>query len=218
MLKRLSIFSILVISVQLIAAQLISPYAAFKRYTSEDGLSQQVVRSIVQDQEGFIWIGTEDGLNKFDGYEFKQYRNIRNDQSSLPDNFIYALCPSADGSLWIGTNSSGIARFDPVSNSFKNWPSDPANPNSLKANRIYTSTKTVKGYYGLEPMMVVCLALTLKVRSLQTILPMENSKAWPLTWLQEYSVATMIPYGSEPAMHCRYYTQSINTQCIRGNQ
>lgn len=145
MLKRLAIFSILILSVQLIAAQLISPNAAFKRYTSDDGLSQQVVRSIVQDQEGFIWIGTEDGLNKFDGYEFKQYRNIRNDHTSLPDNFIYALCPSADGSIWIGTKSSGIARFDPVLNSFKSWPADPTNPNSLKANRIYTLYEDSEG-------------------------------------------------------------------------
>ncbi len=203
MLKRLAIFSILILSVQLIAAQLISPNAAFKRYTSEDGLSQQVVRSIVQDREGFIWIGTEDGLNKFDGYEFKQYRNIRNDHTSLPDNFIYTLCPSADGSLWIGTNSSGIARFDPVLNSFKSWPADPANPNSLKANRIYKLYEDSEGILWIGTYDGGLSRFDPNSEEFVNFLADGKYGSLASTWLQEYNAATMEPCGSEPAMHCR---------------
>ena len=118
--------------------QVISDDAPFVRYTSEDGLSQQIVRAIVQDKYGFIWVGTEDGLNKFDGYEFRQYRNIRNDANSLSDNFIYALYPSKDGGLWIGTNNSGLAKFDPKTAQFKNYPPMPDNPDAISGGRIYT--------------------------------------------------------------------------------
>ncbi|HBH48160.1 MAG TPA: hypothetical protein DDX98_05945, partial [Bacteroidales bacterium] len=125
--------------------QVISSDAPFVHYTSSDGLSQQVVRSIVQDQEGFIWIGTEDGLNKFDGYDFKQFRSIRNDNTSLPDNFIYALYPSSDGGIWIGTNSAGLAKYDPVSAEFMRYSTDPNNPSALKGERIYTLYEDADG-------------------------------------------------------------------------
>jgi diguanylate cyclase (GGDEF)-like protein len=86
---------------------LATPPLSVQRYSLEDGLSQQAVVSITQDAEGFMWFGTEDGLNRFDGYEFRQLRHDRGNQSSLPNGWISSLVASDDG-LWIATNGGGV--------------------------------------------------------------------------------------------------------------
>jgi len=95
-------------------------YNRFEHLNLEDGLSQNSVFSILQDQQGFLWFATEDGLNKFDGYQFKIYRHELGNSSSLSDNFITALHQDSSGYIWIGTEN-GLNRFDPVSETFRNW-------------------------------------------------------------------------------------------------
>ena len=84
----------------------------FDTYTIEDGLSQSQVTSIRQDNNGFIWIATQDGLNRFDGYSFKILKNDPNNENSLPNNYVHFLLPDAQGSLWFGTNR-GIGKLNP---------------------------------------------------------------------------------------------------------
>ena len=84
-----------------------TPPLSVQRYSLEEGLSQQGVNAIAQDTEGFMWFGTEDGLNRFDGYEFRQMRHDRGDATTLPNGWIYSLVPSEDG-LWIGTDGGGV--------------------------------------------------------------------------------------------------------------
>jgi diguanylate cyclase (GGDEF)-like protein len=84
-----------------------TPPLSVQRYSLEEGLSQQAVNAIVQDAEGFMWFGTEDGLNRFDGYEFRQLRHNRGDDNSLPNGWIASLVPS-EGGLWIATDGGGI--------------------------------------------------------------------------------------------------------------
>jgi ligand-binding sensor domain-containing protein len=127
---------IFIVSFVSINAQVLSPESPFVHYTSEDGLSQLVVRTIVQDKYGFIWVGTEDGLNKFDGYEFKVYRNVRNDKKSIPDNFIYSITPARDGGLWIGTNNGGLAKYNSSTDDFTTFQFDPNDEASISANRV----------------------------------------------------------------------------------
>ena len=78
-----------------------------QRYSLEEGLSQQAVIAITQDAEGFMWFGTEDGLNRFDGYEFRQLRHDRANELTLPNGWISSLVASEDG-LWIGTDGGGV--------------------------------------------------------------------------------------------------------------
>ena len=80
---------------------LATPPLSVQRYSLEEGLSQQAVNAIVQDSEGFMWFGTEDGLNRFDGYDFRQLRHDRGDSETLPNGWISSLVASEDG-LWIG--------------------------------------------------------------------------------------------------------------------
>ena len=88
----------------------------FDRFTSKQGLSHNTVANIVQDQEGFLWFGTEDGLNRFDGYSFQVYKNIPGDTTSLLSSWIRCLFVGRDGTLWIGT--TGLQRYDPGTNAF----------------------------------------------------------------------------------------------------
>ena len=111
------------------------PEIMFERLSIEDGLSQSVVTSILQDKAGFIWIGTMDGLNRFDGYEFLIFRNDPEDTGSLTDNFIITLFSDSRGHLWIGTGK-GLNRYNPRTGRFDRYLSDPNDPSSLSDNMI----------------------------------------------------------------------------------
>ncbi len=88
----------------------------FNRLGVEQGLSQPVVQAVAQDQHGFIWIGTQQGLNRFDGQEFVSYFHDPDDLRTLSDDWIWALHTDRRGYLWIGSES-GLNRFDPRSGS-----------------------------------------------------------------------------------------------------
>ena len=82
----------------------------FSHYSIEEGLSQSVVNCLFQDSKGFIWIGTQNGLNKFNGYTFEIYTSNPTDTSTLSNNWIYSIDEDAEGNLWIGTKG-GVNKF-----------------------------------------------------------------------------------------------------------
>ena len=90
----------------------------------EHGLSQSSVLCILQDDQGFLWFGTEDGLNRFDGYDLTIYRHDMEDPNSLTDNNISALFYDRDGYIWVGTTGGGVDRFDPINEKFEHIQSD----------------------------------------------------------------------------------------------
>lgn len=89
----------------------------FQHFTSVDGLSQRSVADIIQDKKGYIWFGTRDGLNKFDGQKFVIYRHTTTDHHSLSNSNIHVIYEDREGSLWIGTER-GLNKYDPVSDRF----------------------------------------------------------------------------------------------------
>jgi len=96
-------------------AQLREPF--LQHITVEDGLSQSSVYSILQDKQGFLWFGTGDGLNKFDGYEITTYRHHQNDTNTISDNTIRTLMEDREGNLWIGT-ADGLNKYEPSTGTF----------------------------------------------------------------------------------------------------
>jgi len=108
----------------------------FGRISLEQGLSESVVLSIVQDQKGFMWFATQDGLNRYDGYEFVVYRSDPADPDSLSDDFFQAIVEDPSGALWLGTNTGGLNRFDPHSGQFTHYRTDTANPQSISHNDV----------------------------------------------------------------------------------
>lgn len=95
------------------------PIARFSHLTTADGLSQSTVTCILKDKYGFMWFGTMDGLNKYDGYRFKVYRNKPSDKQSLPNNQIKSIYEDQAGNLWVGTMGGGLARYNRNNDSFE---------------------------------------------------------------------------------------------------
>ncbi len=117
----------------------------FRHLTTSDGLSQNRIFDIVQDHDGFIWIGTEDGLNRYDGYNFEIFKRIPGDTSSLADNFAIALHVSKDGTLWSGGNFGGLSKYDAESKSFTSYSHIHSNPYSISDNNIISLSEDEKG-------------------------------------------------------------------------
>jgi len=90
----------------------------FERLGREQGLPNDVVGAIVQDQAGFIWFGTGGGLARYDGHRFRRYSSDPADPGSLPDTYVTALHVDPNGVLWVGTNAGGLARYDAASDRF----------------------------------------------------------------------------------------------------
>jgi ligand-binding sensor domain-containing protein/signal transduction histidine kinase len=109
----------------------------FTRITAEDGISQSYVVCALQDSRGFMWFGTQDGLNRYDGYNFKVYKHIPNDTTSLSENWIWNIYEDSKGYLWIGTFGGGACRFDRTTETFITYLNDPGNPSSISSNTIW---------------------------------------------------------------------------------
>jgi len=107
----------------------------FQRLSVEHGLSQSCVRAMIQDSAGFIWLGTEDGLNRFDGYTFTVYRHDPEDPDSLAHDQIQDLCEGKDGSIWVAT-MAGLDRLDRSSNHFTHHQAVAGDPRSLSHDLV----------------------------------------------------------------------------------
>ena len=108
----------------------------FDRISIEEGLSQSTVGCILQDHKGYMWFGTEDGLNKYDGYNFTVYRHDPQDPNSLSNNYVRCILEDYTGVLWIGTRGGGLDRLDPETEQFTHYKHDPLKPHSISDNNI----------------------------------------------------------------------------------
>jgi ligand-binding sensor domain-containing protein/signal transduction histidine kinase len=107
----------------------------FDTLSVEDGLSQSSVRAIYQDAQGFMWFGTEDGLNKYDGYSFTIFRHDPENTTSLSDNTITAIYQDTQGDIWFGT-ASGLDRLRPETETFEHFLYLPGDPSSLGGTSV----------------------------------------------------------------------------------
>ena len=98
----------------------VSQRATFHTYQPENGLSHSHIQCITEDSLGFLWIGTLDGLNRFDGSNFTVFRKEHGNENSLINNEVKAMCWSPSHKLWIGTRL-GLSCYDPVTNEFTNY-------------------------------------------------------------------------------------------------
>lgn len=91
---------------------------SFNRYAREEGLIENVVYSILQDKKGFLWIGTNGGLSRFDGFRFTSFRHDTGMQASVSTNFVSAMCEDGENNLWLAT-VGGLCRFNTAAHSYQ---------------------------------------------------------------------------------------------------
>ncbi|MFT3934108.1 MAG: two-component regulator propeller domain-containing protein [Chitinophagaceae bacterium] len=107
----------------------------FDHLDISNGLSQNNVLCVMQDSRGFIWLGTRDGLNRYDGYKFTQYRYDATDNNSISNNFINDIAEDGSGNLWIAT-SEGLNKYDRSTDRFIRFKKDRVNIASLSSNLV----------------------------------------------------------------------------------
>jgi ligand-binding sensor domain-containing protein len=114
--------------------------------TVENGLSLNEVTSIVQDQDGFMWIGTRGGLNRYDGYEFKIFNQVPEDSNSLVNPSVETLFIDSKENIWIGTKSGGVSKYNPVTGKFKNIVNNYQQTNAvISSNRVLSFYEDKQG-------------------------------------------------------------------------
>ena len=138
---RLSVLLLVVLSAVLFAAAAHESVAGgvslrLERIGVEQGLSQATARALAQDGDGMVWIGTQDGLNRYDGYAVRVFRHDPEDPSSLADNHVTALATDAKGRLWVGTQAGGLGVYDPDRQAFRNFPVAPGRADAVAAVQV----------------------------------------------------------------------------------
>jgi ligand-binding sensor domain-containing protein/signal transduction histidine kinase len=108
----------------------------FDRISIQQGLSQSSVHVAFQDSRGFMWFGTQDGLNRYDGYTFKTFKPDPDVPTSLSDRWITSIVEDQDGYLWVATRQGGLNRYDPHTEEFKRYMHDDQNSRSLNDNHV----------------------------------------------------------------------------------
>ena len=129
----------------------------FNNISIEDGLSQSTVEAMYQDSRGYIWIGTNDGLDRYNGYEFKHYKNDKYDKNTLSNNYVLDITEDSEGYIWIST-LEGASRLNPNTNEIKNYFAGENKGNlsdnslckiiSTKDNKIYAATSDGLNVYN----------------------------------------------------------------------
>jgi signal transduction histidine kinase/ligand-binding sensor domain-containing protein len=121
--------------------QTLPPDIRYKHLSLEEGLSQSTVFASLHDRQGYMWFGTEDGLNRYDGYQFTIYRRRDQDSLSLPDNYVTSLLEDPQGGLWVGTYSGGVALFDKSTGTFRQIILPEWGTKGIRANPVMSLAK-----------------------------------------------------------------------------
>jgi diguanylate cyclase (GGDEF)-like protein len=109
----------------------------FERLVVDDGLPSATVLGVLQDQQGFMWFATADGLARYDGYQFKTFRHDLENSNSLSNNNTFALIETRDGLIWVGTDPGGLNVYNPRTDRFQVYRHDPQDPNSLPDDSVW---------------------------------------------------------------------------------
>ncbi len=127
------------------AAIATQPVFDFKAIGAEQGLGNSYVLKVIQDRQGFIWVATQNGLYRYDGYQFKAFLHDPEDPTSLAGNYIQHLFEDSDGTLWVGIWHGGFAQYHPQTQTFTRYLHDPKVSNSLSNNEVMAITEDNSG-------------------------------------------------------------------------
>jgi signal transduction histidine kinase/ligand-binding sensor domain-containing protein len=109
------------------------------------GLSQKNILCITQDSRGFMWFGSWEGLNKYDGYKITVFKNDPKDPTSISNNYVNSIAESKNGDLWVATNGGGLCRFDRNKEIFKSYRHNAENTNSISNDLVNSVIEDANG-------------------------------------------------------------------------
>lgn len=202
----------------------------FDRISINEGLSQSTVNAILQDREGFLWFGTQDGLNKYDGYNFKIFRNNPSDSNSISDNWISCLYLDQKGDIWIGTYHGGLNRYDANNDKFIRYYHHIDDSNTISGNNVTSIIADQRGIYWIgiwgggvsryDPKTNSFTHLRYNSNSLNTlsnnnvrcIVEDKTGLIWIGTW------SGLNSYDPVSQKFTRYLSDSSNPKSISANQ
>ncbi|MDJ0654406.1 MAG: two-component regulator propeller domain-containing protein [Xanthomonadales bacterium] len=121
----------------------------FEHLGLEDGLTQESVYDIIQDSDGMIWMATQEGLNRYDGYDITAFLHDPEDTGSLSHDWVWTVMEDSKGNLWVGTDGGGLNRYDPISGDFEHFRHDPENPRSLAGDEVRAIFEDSDGWIWL---------------------------------------------------------------------
>jgi hypothetical protein len=160
----------------------------FTRLSADEGLSQTRVIQIVQDDQGFMWFGSQYGLNRYDGYTFKVFKHEPGRTSSLSGVFIYSLFKDRTGTLWVGCDEF-LDKFDPVTETFTHYRIDTtgAQGETVPVTNIVNAGEKVIRFGRFRPEPVI----------LRSRMPLKNESTRNLIRkTTTFNCATISPVGS----------------------
>ncbi len=117
----------------------------FEQLTVEEGLSQNTILATLQDRQGYLWVGTQDGLNRYDGYSFTHFTYDPQDPNSISYNSVISLYEDREGYLWVGTWGGGLNRYDPNTGRFQRFLPDANDPASLSSPVVTSIVQDQEG-------------------------------------------------------------------------
>lgn len=124
----------------------------FENLGVEQGLSQSSITDVLQDRQGLMWIATQDGLNRFDGYNFTIFRHVTDDANSVGSNHVHVMYEDRWGNLWLGTRNAGLDRYDRATETFEHFPPNPADPRGLPHERVRAIAEDSEGTLWIGTM------------------------------------------------------------------
>lgn len=156
----------------------------FDHYKTKQGLSQNSVYTILQDEKGFLWFGTQDGLNRFNGYSFIVFHHDAFDTTSLCHSYINKIYEDAKERMWICTEG-GLAQYNQLTETFTNYLHDNSNPLSMISNYVWTICQDKSGLFWVGTKKGLCLFDPAKNTFVKINLPSEDK------WNDPFEVSTL---------------------------
>ena len=118
---------------------------AFKRIGVAEGITPEVITTLFRDRTGFLWVGTREGLFRYDGQSVERFVHDASDPGSISDDSIRCVFQDREGRIWIGTNTGGLNRLDPGTRVFRHFRADSNDPGSLSNDSVYTISQDAQG-------------------------------------------------------------------------
>ncbi|MDP9009306.1 MAG: ATP-binding protein [Pseudomonadota bacterium] len=118
----------------------------FEHLTMRDGLSMSTINSILQDSQGYVWLATEAGLNRYDGYTVRQFRRERGNEHALASDYVWSIAEDSHGDLWLATDGGGVARWERATETFQQFRHDPKRMESLASDRVRALLIDARGF------------------------------------------------------------------------